>query len=82
MKISRVLAVLAAGFLCVTGAHAAADGSDTAIWGKVKNLLVGDRTVIDDTTGAVVELGRRCAPRTRRWCRWRCAPRNCRAGCG
>ena len=56
MKISSVLAVLAAGFLCVTGAQAAADGSDTAIWGKVKNLLVGDRTVIDDTTGAVVEL--------------------------
>lgn len=56
MSISRRLAFLVAGFLWVAGVQAADDGSDTAIWGKVKTLLVGDRPVIDDTAGSVIEL--------------------------
>ncbi|MFH1814303.1 MAG: quinoprotein dehydrogenase-associated SoxYZ-like carrier [Pseudomonadota bacterium] len=37
-------------------AQAADDGSDTPIWVKVRTLLVGDRPVIEDTTGSVLEI--------------------------
>lgn len=50
-------AALAAGlFLLLPVAQAADDGSDTPIWGKVRTLLVGDRPVIEDTTGSVLEI--------------------------
>ena len=58
MRVGPGLAgLLAICLMCgATGVQAADDGSDTPIWGKVKTLLVGDREVIDDTAGSVVEL--------------------------
>ncbi|MCQ9376681.1 quinoprotein dehydrogenase-associated SoxYZ-like carrier [Methyloversatilis sp. XJ19-49] len=49
-------ALLACLFLNLPVAHAADDGSDTPIWGKVRTLLVGDRPVIEDTIGSVLEI--------------------------
>jgi sulfur-oxidizing protein SoxY len=49
-------ALTACLLLASSGVRAADDGSDTPIWGKVKTLLVGDREVIDDSAGAVLEI--------------------------
>ena len=49
-------ALAACLFLLLPVAQAADDGSDTPIWGKVRTLLVGDRPVIEDTTGSVLEI--------------------------
>lgn len=54
-KILQMTLLLACA-IGLPAAHAADDGSDTAIWGKVRALLVGDRAVIDDAAGAVIEL--------------------------
>jgi sulfur-oxidizing protein SoxY len=59
MKVKAALALLVAGLLMLVfpAVHAASeDGSDSVIWGKVKTALVGERTVIDDEAGTVVEL--------------------------
>jgi sulfur-oxidizing protein SoxY len=36
--------------------HAAGEEADTPAWAQVRALLAGDRPVIDDTTGAVLEI--------------------------
>lgn len=58
MKSNGWFAAALTSLLVITsaGVRAADDGSDTPIWGKVKTLLVGDRAVIDDSTGAVLEI--------------------------
>ncbi len=58
MKLNELMVAALAGCILMAApiTRAADDGSDTPIWAKVRTLLVGEREVIDDAAGTVVEI--------------------------